>query len=144
MGAQSHRLLLLAITLVSLGADAPTTQPTTNPADRAPEFFVFEYPHDKDNKHREWTRTSETTWTEDDGKRKTKYELVPNTPFDPKDPGIVVTRLPHRDMEVFIPTLDNKDKRLGWRYPKGKEPKNAPPKGEGFDWYTLGTISEWE
>src|SRR5207237_1080175 len=98
-------------------ATHPTTQPapTTNPADRAPSSFWFKYGFDKASPRRDWTRINAKTWEEDDGNQVIRFELV-DVKTDPKDPGVILTRLPSRDMEVFIPTLDNTDKRLGWRY----------------------------
>jgi len=129
--------MLTAAALVT--AEAPATRPATAPADRAPAAFKL-FPATGDTKTANvWKRLDAKTWEEFDGKRRHRYELVE---FDrnPKDPGVILTRLPRRDMQVFLPTLDNPDVRAGWRYPPGKEPPDAPPKGEGFDWYTLGRV----
>ena len=97
---------------------------------------------DKEGPRPTWTRVKDNTW-EESGKRPVRYEQV-DAAVDPKDPGIVVERLPRRDIQVFVPTLDNKDRRMGWRYPPGKEPKDVPPMGEGAQWYTLGEMVDPE
>ena len=131
-------LLMMAAT-TSLLRSEPTTQPTTAPSIQLPKTFTLS-PAVKGRPESTWTRIDERTWEETrEGARPIRFVQI-EAPLDVKDPGIVVTRLPHRDIEVFLPTLDNKDHRMGWRYPAGKEPKNAPNKG-GFDWYTLGEMT---
>ena len=132
-------LLTLLLVAGILHAD-PATRPTTSPAPRLPASFKLVPATDKKAPQPTWTRVNDTTWEETrPGKRPVRYEQI-DVPIDPKDPGIVVTRLPQRDIQVFLPTLDNPDRRMGWRYPPGKEPKDAPPKGDGADWYTLGEM----
>lgn len=112
---------------------SPATQPATAPiATGQPVRFTFQYAFDKAS-HREWVRTDDEIWEEryPDG-RVTRYRVVGPSP-DAKDPGTIVTRLPDHAMEVYIPNLENADRRLGWRYPDKKD-----------QWFTLGQTEEAE
>ena len=132
-GSRLSRIITPALILVCV---------LPGPGAGLPASFKLVPANDKDGPRPTWTRVNDNTWEEQiPGKRPVRYEQV-DAPIDPKDPGIVVTRLPHRDMQVFVPTLDNKDRRMGWRYPPGKEPKDAPPKGGGATWYTLGEMTD--
>jgi hypothetical protein len=114
--------------------------PTTQSLDRPPTFFRFQYQSDPKQPVRDWQQIDEITWVETyHGNKKTKYELV-GPSDDPKDPGVILTRLPDHGMEVYVPLMSNPDRRLGWRYPEGKKPKDAP--ANDMPWYTLGTIEE--
>jgi len=114
--------------------------PTTQSLDRPPTFFRFQYLADPKQPVRDWQQIDEITWVETyHGNKKTRYELV-GPSDDPKDPGVILTRLPDHGMEVYVPLMSNPDRRLGWRYPEGKKPKDAP--ANDMPWYTLGTIEE--
>jgi len=130
--------LLVCSAAIVLGdvAQTATTQPTTRPA--VPPHFYFTPATGNKKILLEWTQTTEKTWTETVGdQRPSTYQLV-GPSRDPKDPGMILVRTPARDIEVYVPTDNNKDRRLGWRYVEGKRPPNAPP--NDTEWYTLGTM----